>query len=134
MASSDSRDVPVISVSRNEASAEFFDGTARGELLVRRCPQCSLVIAPNVPQCPDCASIDLTWEPAGGTATLVTWTVVPGPDDTAVVAGIVELTEGPWLHARILGVAPEDLAEGLALSVGFQRYGDGEAVPVFHAA
>jgi hypothetical protein len=122
----------VISVARNEASAEFFDGTARGELLVRRCPRCSLVIAPNVPQCPDCSSPELVWQPADGAATLVTWTVVPGPDDTHTVAGIVELAEGPWLHARILGVAPGDLAQGIALRVGFERHDDGEAVPVFH--
>ncbi|MGP4021573.1 Zn-ribbon domain-containing OB-fold protein [Saccharopolyspora sp. 5N708] len=123
----------MVSVARNAESAAFFDGTARGELLVRRCPRCSLVIAPNVPQCPDCAATGLVWQPARGTATLVTWTVVPDPDGAPVVAGIVELTEGPWLHARIL-VAPEELTEGLALSVDFQRDGDGEAVPVFHAA
>ncbi|MGI8306668.1 Zn-ribbon domain-containing OB-fold protein [Saccharopolyspora hattusasensis] len=124
----------MISVARNEASAAFFDGSARGELLVRRCPQCSPVIAPNVPQCPACGSTELSWEPASGAATLVTWTVVPVPGGGHVVAGIVELAEGPWLHARILDVAPEDLAEGIALGVGFERHEDGEAVPVFHAA
>ncbi|MFI0465691.1 Zn-ribbon domain-containing OB-fold protein [Saccharopolyspora sp. 5N102] len=123
----------MISVARNEASAEFFDGTARGELLIRRCPRCSPLIAPNVPQCPACGSTELAWVPASGRATLVTWTVVPVPDGGHVVAGIVELAEGPWLHARILGVAPEDLAEGIVLEVGFERHADGETVPVFHA-
>ncbi|MGW3470623.1 Zn-ribbon domain-containing OB-fold protein [Saccharopolyspora sp. NPDC000995] len=124
----------MISVARNEESAAFLDGSARGELLVRRCPRCPLVIAPNVPQCPACGSTELSWLPASGAAALVTWTLVPVPGGGHVVAGIVELAEGPWLHARILDVAPEDLAEGIALSVGFELHDDGEAVPVFHSA
>lgn len=129
--------MPAIPVTRDAASATFFDGTARGELLLRQCEVCDRLNAPRTETCPSCSSIHLGWTPARGTGTLVSWTVVhgrapEGGQPPRIVAGLVELTEGPWLHARIVDIAPEDATAGLPLAVDFHRSGDGEAVPVFH--
>ena len=125
-----------IPVTRDTASAAFFDGTARGELLLRQCEDCDRLSAPRTETCPSCGSAHLAWTPAHGTGTLVSWTVVPGRapeggEPPRVIAGLVELAEGPWLHARIVGIAPEDARVGLPLAVGFHRPEDGESVPVF---
>ncbi|WP_432066232.1 Zn-ribbon domain-containing OB-fold protein [Streptomyces sp. C10-9-1] len=129
--------MPPLPVARDAASAAFFDGTARGELMLRRCEDCTRIGPPPTQTCASCGSARLGWTPAQGTGTLVSWTVVhgrPAADGrvTRTVAGLVELAEGPWLHARITDIAPGDVTAGLPLGAGFCRSGDGEAVPVFH--
>ncbi|MDA3630440.1 OB-fold domain-containing protein [Saccharopolyspora sp. WRP15-2] len=131
--------MPIVPVTRDAASAPFFDGTARGELLLRRCEDCSSISAPDVECCSVCGSTRLTWTPARGTAKVVTWTVVHGrsPVDgepTRIVAGLVELDEGPWLYARLVDIAPEDVTTELALVVGFDHAEGSETVPVFRPA
>jgi uncharacterized protein len=56
----------------------FWEGTARGELLVQRCAGCQRLRFPPRPVCPWCRSFDLTWEPMSGRATLWSW-VIPHP-------------------------------------------------------
>ncbi|MDA3642964.1 OB-fold domain-containing protein [Saccharopolyspora indica] len=131
--------MPIVPVARDTASAPFYDGTAREELLLRRCDACSSISAPNVESCSACGGTALSWTPASGIAQLVTWTVVHGrsPVDgehLRIVAGLVELAEGPWLYARIVDIAPEDVTTGLALAVGFDHAEGSETVPVFRPA
>ncbi|HEY3687783.1 MAG TPA: OB-fold domain-containing protein [Streptosporangiaceae bacterium] len=125
-----STDVPVIR--RDEASAPFFDGAAREELLIRRCAGCGRTHAPTVTACPDCGGTDLAWVPAAGTATLVTWAV---PYDRAsaapaLVFALVELAEGPWMHTRV-DADPAALHAGQPLSARFVHPDDGESFTVF---
>ncbi len=61
-------------VVRDEATAEFFDGTAAGQFLLRRCPA-GHFSEPPAAQCTTCGATDLHWSPAGGGATLVSWAV-----------------------------------------------------------
>lgn len=141
---------------RDEASAEFYDGTSNNELLLRHCLNCDRLSPPQLAQCPFCVSTALGWTPAAGTATLISWSVPRDRQGTAIaIAGLVELTEGPWLRARIINVSIDELAAGLPLAVRFQRSGDdgssatatvygeeavpvhdevGEVVPVFEPA
>jgi uncharacterized OB-fold protein len=123
-------------VHRDGASAEFFDGTARGELLIRRCAECGHHSAPPAVACAACGSPQLSWVRAAGTGAIATWTMIhgrPGDGEPAprAVAALVELDEGPWLHARIVGVEPGSVASGQRVMVGFERTDGGEAVPVF---
>ncbi|MGC4998432.1 Zn-ribbon domain-containing OB-fold protein [Streptomyces sp. DT195] len=130
-----------LAVTRDDASAPFYDAATRGELLLRRCADCVHWAAPRAVACPACGSARLTWEPARGDATLVSWTVVhgrppaEGGEAPRTVAGLVELAEGPWLHGRLTGVAdPGSLTCGQRLVLAFERPGGGEAVPVFRPA
>ncbi|MEW2134847.1 OB-fold domain-containing protein [Streptomyces sp. NPDC005435] len=125
-----------VTLVRDTASDEFFEGTARGELPLRRCADCGTWSAPRTRSCPSCRSGRLAWEPVRGTGKLVSWTVVHGrPVDGGpaprTVAGLVELDEGPWLHARIDGTDPGHLRAGLPLAVAFDRSHGGDAAPVF---
>ncbi len=127
-------------IERDEASAAFFDATAQGILLLRRCPGCGAVYAPNRVRCRD--RDDLEWVAASGRGQLVTWAVehqnpvdpaLVGPGGAAVF-GFVELEEGPWLQVPILEAEPADLRAGQPMALRFVRPGGGEAVPAFAPA
>jgi uncharacterized OB-fold protein len=128
---------PVI---RDAATAEFFDGTAAGQFLLRHCPACDTICAPQATQCERCASTALAWRPAAGDATLISWTVAhrKAADGEALdVLCIAQLAEGPWWWSRIEdtgseSTAPEGLRPGMPLRIEFRRHSaDAEAVPVF---
>ncbi len=127
-------------VERDEATGEFFDGTAAGQFLLRCCPA-GHFSEPAAAQCTTCGSTKLAWAPAAGRATLVSWVVSYGrlagdqaPPRTVLVIG--ELDEGPWWWAQLIGdgdaADAASLAAGLRLRLDFRRAGDEfEAVPVF---
>lgn len=123
---------------RDERSAEFFDAAARDILLIRRCDACSHFLVPEARTCSACSSGDLSWYEATGTGELVSWSVIHHPphpafaDQVPLTVGIVELTEGPWLHARVLA-NHADLRASLSLTVAFLHPEQGESIPVFVA-
>lgn len=126
-------------IERDERSAEFFDALRREELLIRRCPVCDGACPPQAVACSRCGSGDLVWQRAAGTARLITWAVVHSAphhalaDQVPYVSGYVELTEGPWLEVRLVGVDADALRAGTRLRVAFVHPADGESYPVFGA-
>jgi uncharacterized protein len=137
-------------VDRDDATAEFFDGTAAGRLLLRRCEH-GHYSEPTVTQCTTCGSLELGWSPVGGGASLVSWAVtwssglagVPGVDlrantaneDVPTVLVIAELDEGPWWWSQLIAADPAELAVGTRLRIAFVRpEAEHEAVPVFELA
>lgn len=128
----------VPAVRRDADTEAFFDGTGRGELLIRHCAACDAYGAPQETACPACGKAELSWVPALGTGTLVSWTATqPRPKDgipaPRTTTGLVELSEGPWLYARVVGADDGAPFSGSPVTVEFARPadGDGEAVPVF---
>ena len=123
-------------ITRDDASAPFFDAAAAGQLLIRRCAACGHWVAPYtrmglmLDRCPECTAGQLEWAPSRGDATLVTWTVVHSRDGASPPVGVVELAEGPWMTARV-DADPSALAAGMGLTVAFDRPGGGEPAPVF---
>lgn len=123
-------------VVRNDASAEFFDGTARGQFLIKRCGPARHASRPQAKLCDVCGSQDLIYEPASGGARLVSWAIVParrgGRDSAAPAVPIIaELDEGPWWWSMIVDTDPASLEAGMPLRVRYDRAETGEAVPVF---
>jgi uncharacterized protein len=121
----------------DEASAPFFAGAARGELMLQRCRTCSAFMWPVKPRCVECFSGDVEWAPAGGRAVLYSFAVVhqryPGFDEPYVVA-TVETPEGVRFNTSIVGADPEDLKIGLPLEVVFDPVSDDVVVPRFRPA
>ncbi|MGO8959626.1 MAG: Zn-ribbon domain-containing OB-fold protein [Streptosporangiaceae bacterium] len=113
-------------VARDDATAAFFDGTAAGRFLLRRCPD-GHYSEPAAVQCTTCAATELGWEPASGGATLVSWAVVWGETPTILV--IAELDEGPWWWSQLTDPVAEP-AVGQRLQLAFAT-GEDETVPVF---
>jgi uncharacterized OB-fold protein len=92
--------MPVGPAARGDATAEFFDGTAARKFLLRKCEACNAISAPQARQCGTCGSARLTWQPAAGGASVISWTVTHGKPDAAgptrtQVLVVAELDEGP---------------------------------------
>lgn len=127
-------------VARNEDTEKFFDATAAGLFLLRRCQPGGHFNRPQAEVCNRCGSVQLEEIPAAGRATLVSWAVVPGrsrdgrPAGEPAIPAVVELEEGPWWWSKLVGADPVDLREGMALRLRFERADGGEAVPVFGPA
>jgi uncharacterized OB-fold protein len=126
-------------VQRDDTTAEFFDATAAGRFLLRRCPA-GHFSEPAARQCTACPATDLDWVQASGDATLVSWAVSwsrpsDGTEPRRTFLVIGELDEGPWWWTQLAGdVDPESaaLAAGRRLRIDFQRAdAEYEAVPVF---
>lgn len=113
-------------VARDEATEEFFDATADGVYLIRRCEPHGHASKPQAVQCSVCRSEELRWEPASGRARLVSWAVLP----TSSVVAIAELEEGPWMWAALVCGDAGNLREGMRLRIGFERPAGSEAIPV----
>jgi uncharacterized OB-fold protein len=62
-----------------EDGAPFWEGTARGELLVQACGTCGRWRFPPRPMCPHCRSLVQRWEPASGRATVWSFVVAHPP-------------------------------------------------------
>ena len=60
-------------------SGPFWAGTARGELLVQACGSCGRWRMPPRPMCPHCRSLEVTWVPTSGRATVWSFVVTHPP-------------------------------------------------------
>ncbi|WP_018538688.1 OB-fold domain-containing protein [Streptomyces sp. MspMP-M5] len=134
----------------------YWAAAAEGRLLLRRCRAGGCGAAHHYPRefCPYCWSEDVVWEPAGGRATLYTWSVVhrndlpPFGGRVPYVAAVVELAEGPRMMTEVIDCAEPHLRIGMPLMVHFRtepaepveaaggvaEADGGYAVPVFRPA
>ena len=118
----------------------FWDGCARGELMLQRCRTCGEPYFYPRPVCPACGSTDVEWFIASGLATLYSYVINHRPArgfeaDAPYAIAVVELAEGPRMMTNIVGVpnTPEDLILDMELQVTFERRGD-ISLPVFTPA
>jgi uncharacterized OB-fold protein len=126
----------ILPVKRDTSAAEFLDGAARGEFLIRRSRTTGELLGPQI-VIDSAGSTDLEWVPASGRGTVVSWTVsyrkpVDGEQRPDSVLAIIELAEGPWWWCELLDADPERMRAGLPVEVAFVRPdGSAETVPVF---
>lgn len=125
--------MPSFAVRRDEATAEFFDGTARGEFLLVKDTQTGEVLAPQFDSAVDPERYVRV--PAAGTGTVVSWVVVHERAADGSVSrrtvGIIELDEGPWWWTSVTGADPGEDLFGRRVRVAFEQAGDGETIPYF---
>lgn len=131
--------MPLFPVRRDAETAEFFDGTARGVLLLIRERATGRILDPTFDVSGDPDAYERV--PASGTGAIVSWSVVHarGQDGapTRTVVGIIELDEGPWWWAEIAGADPDADLMGARVRATFVATGDGErdeVIPVFEPA
>jgi uncharacterized OB-fold protein len=104
----------------------FWDGVARGELLVQRCARCAAWLWQPRPVCSRCHAPDPVWTRVSGAGRVASWTVIRPPtlpawaEKVPFVVLLVELDEG----VRMVGYLVDDAgallrtdgaAEGIAL-------------------
>lgn len=122
------------------AARPFWDGTARGELLIQTCGACGVKRMPPRPMCPACRSIDVAWTKASGRGRVWSF-VVPHPpllpayaevapynvilveleDEPSIrfVGNLVESADGP-----LNGVDPASIRIGEPVRVVFSQIDD----------
>jgi len=91
----------------DDDAAPFWQGTARGELLVQTCADCGQRRLPPRPMCPACRSVQSKWVPLSGRGTIWSFVVahpplLPAYQNVAPYNVItVTLDEDP--HLRLVG-------------------------------
>jgi uncharacterized OB-fold protein len=108
-----------------EETAPFWEGTARGELLVQQCDSCGRLRFPPRPVCPWCRSFDVTWTTMSGDATLWSWVVAHPPllpayaEKAPYNVIVVTLAEEPTVRmvGNLEGADPAGVGIGAALRV-----------------
>lgn len=131
--------LPVIAPRATLETKIFWDATAQGKLLLKRCDRCDTVIWYPRDICSACGSLDTTWFEASGKATVYSCTVTHKGqgayrDSGPFVLAYVELEEGPRLMTNIVGADPASIHIGQAVEVVFHDTGQGSAVPRFRPA
>ncbi len=120
----------------DEDARPFWEGTARGELLVQKCSACGHMRIPPRPMCPECQSLSSTWVPLSGRGRVWSFVVVHPPllPSYAALAPYnvlaVELDESPSL--RLVGNLVES-ADGPINEIDAHAIEIGEPVRVVFA-
>jgi uncharacterized protein len=118
--------------------ARFWEGTALGQLLIKRCTACGEVHFYPRDICPHCLSDATEWVQASGTGTVYSFSTMkrPGPEGAPYTIAFVTLDEGITLMTNLVDVNPDTLGIGSKVKVVFlpSKAKDGTAgamVPVF---
>lgn len=116
-------------------SARFWDGCARGELLLQDCAN-GHTFFPPAAFCPRCWSREVRSSPASGRGTVfsfVTFRRSYHPafrDALPYTVAVITLAEGPRFLTRLVDVVPDDVRVGMTVQVTFVRSGD-VTLPLF---
>ncbi len=128
---------------------EYLEHNASGRFTVQKCSDCGHLRYPVLTACPDCRSLDSTWEPLSGKGTIYSFYVVPHAinpafkDFVPYPVVLVELDEarGEYGEGRALRVIGnvldsdgkperlEQIAIGKRVEVTMVDLGDGWALP-----
>ena len=116
-------------------SAFFWEGAARGELLIQQCEECRHLWHPPRPMCPHCHGVKMGAARMSGRATVYSWIVPVHPPvfgfAAPPVVALIDLEEGVRLVSNVVGVAPEAMRNDMNVTVAFEPTQGGKAVPVF---
>jgi len=116
----------------------FWDGVRDRKLLIQRCTGCGRLQHPPAPMCPRCHGFALDAVAASGRGTVHSFVVVHHPPVPPFaypnVVVLVELEEGTRLVSRLIDVAPDDVAIGMPVEVGFETVDGDLALHYFRPA
>jgi len=119
----------------SDRSQPFWQGCEQGRLVLPRCAACGAPALRAFAVCAECNGTEVVWEESAGRGTLYSWTVVwrpPHPGFAVPYApAVVALDEGWCFLSAVVGCAPEDLREGMALQVEFHPASDTVTLPYF---
>jgi uncharacterized OB-fold protein len=127
-------------------SAEFWEATREGRLLVQWCTPCDQGIFYPRAFCPSCGNSGvgqgLAWRTATGKATVYSFTIEHNPAATGAnfsggepyVVALVELEEGVRMLTNIIGCPPEAVTVGMAVALTWEPLSDGRQLPQFSPA
>ena len=115
----------------------FWDAARRGRLVVQRCKQCGTHRFPAGETCAGCLASALEWVEASGAGVVHSFVVVHHAmerffaERVPYVVADIKLAEGPHMTSTVVGCAPQDVAIGDAVAVGFEAASEAVHLPVF---
>lgn len=121
----------------DDVNRPFWDGCRDGVLRLQRCGDCDRLRYPISTVCPYCTSCAIEWEAVSGSGTVYSFAVFRHAYNDAwrervpYVVALVELAEGPTMISNVVGVAPEEVRVGQAVSVVFDAVTPEISVPQF---
>jgi uncharacterized OB-fold protein len=115
----------------------FWRAAQEERLSVPRCGKCGTFRLPPTPFCPQCQSQLVDWIDLSGRARIFSFSVVrglPGMTEIVLVPVVLELEGAPGVHlvSNVVGVEPDAVRIGAAVTVDFVEIADGWKLPVFH--
>jgi uncharacterized protein len=111
----------------------FWDASAQGVFLVRRCRVCGKAHWYPRTLCPFCSSADTEWVKGSGRGVIYSFSFMRRTEPPFVMA-YVTLAEGPTMMTNIVNCSPDALEVGAAVELVFVRSAGGLAVPCFQPA
>ena len=120
----------------------FWDAAKRESLELQRCQDCGHFQHPPYPTCLNCMSIDLKFEPVGGSGTIYAYTFMYHTGDKRFASAVpyasivVELDDAPGelMAANLLGVPHTEAKVGRRVEVVFEPRDDEITLPQFRLA
>ena len=113
-----------------EDSEPYWEFVEKRELRMQQCKPCGLVRFPPSLLCPRCWSLESEWRKLSGQGKVWSWVVFhqafyPGyADDVPYNTAIIELAEGPKMHANVIGCKNEEIYIGMPVEVTFEKVED----------
>jgi uncharacterized protein len=125
--------LPVRKVETTLETQEFWDATAQGELLLRKCDDCSSVIWYPRAFCPECSSQNTSWITSSGRGTIYSFSITrkgagAWAEKGPYVIAYIELEEGPRVLSNIVGCSVDSVSIGMGVSVVFDDTGEGMSI------
>lgn len=119
---------PIVPVTDDVDTGEFFAAAARGELAIRECGECGTTLHLPRESCPRCGAFTRTWRTVAPSGHLYSWTVVEHQVHPAYATPytvvLVELDDAPGV--RLLGrlEGRPDLTIGQPMAAEFEKVGE----------
>jgi len=114
----------------NPETAHFWEQTAKGRLMIKRCTACGEAHYFPRSICPFCFSDKTVWEESSGEALIYTFSLMRKSSSGPYAIAYVTLKEGPSLQTNIVDCDIEKLKIGQKVKVVFKPT-DGAPLPFF---
>ena len=121
-------------------TAPFWSALRERRLVVQRCDACQTLRFPPEVGCFECASMESSWAPMSGRATLWSWTIGHPPllpffaERAPWPVAVVQLQEGPRMVTNIIDVPVEQYVVSLPLIADYEVVADDVTLVVFRRA
>ena len=117
----------------NPETQPFWDATAQGKLLIKKCTACGEVHFYPRAHCPFCFSDKLQWQETSGRGTIYTYSVMRRAPVPYAIA-YVTLAEGPTMMTNIVDCDLNAIRIGQSIRLVFKPSDGGPPVPMFTPA
>jgi hypothetical protein len=104
----------------------YFDYLADGDFMLQHCGDCAKVAFYPRAICPHCSADALEWRPATGRGTVYSTSVVRQRPERGGVynVALIDFEEGGRMMSRVEGIAPEEVAIGMAVVAEIDTSGE----------